>query len=316
MALADIGQATSVDLAARAAVSERYAREWLGGMAAAGYIAYDPATGQFTVPPAHAPVLAREGGPFFVGGAYELMFAEIGQIGRLAEVFRTGEGVPAAAYGATLWEGQERFSAGWTDHLLTQAWIPAMPDVRAKLERGAAVADVGCGYGRALITLARAYPDSYFVGYDSYEPAIAQATANARTACVADRVRFQQLDVTRGLPAEYDIITTFDVIHDAGDPSAMARAIRQALKSGGTYVCLEMNCSDRLEENAGPIGALGHGISVLYCLPVSLAAGGPGLGTLGLPHPKLEALCRAANFTAVRRLPLDDPFHSVYEVSA
>jgi SAM-dependent methyltransferase len=284
-------------------------------MAAAGYLAFDPATDRFTLPPAHAPVLAEEGGPFFVGGAYQLMAAEIGQLGRLAEAFRTGEGIPATAYGAALWDGQERLSAGWVDHLLTREWIPAMPDVRARLERGAAVADIGCGHGRALIKLARTYPDSYFVGYDIAEQVIAQATTNARVAGVADRVRFQHLDATRGLPAEYDIITTFDVIHDAGDPPAMVNAIRRALTPGGAYVCVEINCSDRLEENTGPLGALLHGISVLYCLPVSLAVGGPGLGTLGLPHARLADLCLAAGFSAVRRLPLEHPLNSVYVIT-
>ena len=313
-ALANISAATSADLAARAGVSERYAREWLGGMACAGYVSYDPATGRFALPPEHAPVLAEEGGPFFMGGGYQLLSAETEQLGRLAEAFKTGEGVPAADYPAAIWEGQERFSAGWVEHLLTQVWIPAMPSVQAALERGAGVADIGCGRGRALIKLAQTFPNSYFVGYDIAEQAIAQATANARAAGVADRVRFQALDATQGLPAEYDLITTFDVIHDAGNPAAMARAIHRALKVGGIYVCVEANCSARLEENAGPLGTLFHGISLLYCLPVSLAAGGPGLGTLGLSHPKLEELCLAAGFGTVRQLPLENPFNSVYEI--
>jgi SAM-dependent methyltransferase len=314
-ALAAAGPATSAALAARAGVSERYAREWLGGMTAAGYIQYDPASRSFTLPAAHAAVLAQEGGPFFVGGPYELLLAEIGQLDRLEQAFRTGEGIPPSAYDDHLWEGQERFSAGWVEHQLTQVWLPALPGVQAQLARGAAVADVGCGRGRALIKLAQVYPNSYFVGYDAFEPLVAAATANARAAGVADRVRFQHLDATRGLPAQYDLITTFDVIHDAGDPPAMARAIREALKPGSAYLCVEINCSDTLEENAGPLGALFHGISVLYCLPASLAAGGPGLGTLGLPHPALEELCRAAGFGNVRRLPLENPFNSVYEIT-
>ena len=284
-------------------------------MAAAGYVTYGPVAGRFTLPPEHAPALAEEGGPFFVGGPHQLMLAEIGQLGALAEAFRSGGGVPPAAYDAGLWEGQERFGLGWVEHLLTQVWLPALPVVKASLERGAAVADIGCGRWRALIKLAQAYPNSYFVGYDLFEPVIAQAAANARAAGVADRVRFQHLDATRGVPAQYDLITTFDVIHDAGDPLAMARTIRQALKPDGTYLCVEINCSDKLEENAGPLGALFHGISLLYCLPTSLAAGGPGLGTLGLPHPKLEELCRAAGFSEVQRLPLENPFNSVYAIT-
>jgi len=312
--LATHGPSTSTELAARSGMNERYAREWLGGMAAAGYVVYDPASGRFTLPPEHAPALAQEGGPFFVGGPYQLLLAEIGQIDRIEEAFRTGGGVPLSAYDGGLWEGQERFSAGWVEHLLTQVWIPAMPEVQAKLERGAAVADLGCGSGRALIKLAQAYPNSYYVGYDVFEPVIARASENARAAGVSERLRFQQLDATSGLPGQYDIITTFDLVHDVSDPLALLRAIRQALKQDGGYICLEINCSDKLEENTGPLGALFHGISILYCTPTSLAQGGPGLGTLGLPEPKLRALCIEAGFRQVRRLPLENPFNTLYEI--
>jgi SAM-dependent methyltransferase len=312
--LAEHGPSTSAELAARSGIDERYAREWLGGMAAAGYAAYDPASGRFTLPPEHAPLLAQEGGPFFMGGSYQLMLAEIGQIGRVEEAFRTGGGVPLSAYDRSLWEGQERFSVGWVEHLLAQVWIPAMPAVQAKLEHGAAVADIGCGSGRALIKLAQLYPNSYFVGYDLFEPVIARASENACTAAVGERVRFQQLDATSGLPAQYDIITTFDVVHDVADPPALLHAIRQALRPDGVYICLEINCSAKLEENTGPLGALFHGISILYCTPTSLAHGGPGLGTLGLPEPRLRDLCVEAGFHQVRRLPLENPFNSLYEI--
>ena len=312
--LAAHGPATSVELAARAKINERYAREWLGGMAAAGYLEYDPASGRFTLPAEHEPSLAQEGGPFFVGGSYQLLLAEIGQIGRVAEAFRSGDGVPQSAYDESLWEGQERFGAGWVENLLTQVWLPALPEVQAKLERGAAVADVGCGRGRALIKLAHAYPNAYYVGYDAFEPAIAHASENARAAGVADRVRFQQLDATYGLPAQYDVITTFDVVHDAADPRGLLRAIRQALKPDGIYVCVEMNCSDKLEENIGPIGALFHGISILYCMTTSLAQGGAGLGTLGLPESRLRELCGEVGFRSVGRMPLENPFNVLYAI--
>lgn len=313
-ALAASGPATSAALAARTSLNERYVREWLGGMAAAGYLAYDPTSGQFTLPPEHAPVLAEEGGPFFIGGPCALLLAEIGQIGRITQAFRTGGGVPPAAYDEELWDGQDRLSAGWVDHQLTQTWIPSLPSVEAILVRGGAVADIGCGRGRALIKLAQVYPNAHFVGYDIFAPAIAHATTRAQAAGVADRVRFQQLDAGLGLPATYDLVTTFDVVHDVADPPALLRAIREALAPDGRYICLEINCSDKLEDNAGPLGALFHGISVFYCLPASLAVGGPGLGTLGLPERRLDSLCRDAGFRRVSRLPLDDPFHSLYEI--
>jgi SAM-dependent methyltransferase len=312
--LAANGPATSAGLAARVGVNERYAREWLGGMAAAGYVEYDSASGRFRLPPAHTPILAEEGNPFFVGGPYQLLLAEIAQIGRIEVAFRTGGGVPLAAYGESLLEGQERFSASWVEHQLTQVWIPAIPDVQGKLERGAAVADIGCGSARALIKLAQVYPNAYFVGYDILEDAIARATQNATAVGVADRVRFQQLDAEHGLPTSYDIVTTFDVVHDAVDPHGLLQAIRQALKPDGVYLCLETNCSEKLEENIGPLGALFHGISMLYCLTTSLAAGGAGLGTLGLPETRLREFCIDAGFRSVERIQLENPFNSLYAV--
>jgi SAM-dependent methyltransferase len=200
------------------------------------------------------------------------------------------------------------------ENFLIPGWLAAMPDARAKLEAGAAVADVGCGSGRALVKLGQTFPGSYFVGYDVLEPVVARATANAQAAGVADRVRFQQLDAARGLPGRYDVITTFDVVHDAVDPQALLSAIRQALNPDGLYICLEMNCADLPQDNTGPVAALFHGISIFYCMTTSLASGGAGLGTLGLPEGKLRDACVAAGFRNTERIPLQDPFHSLYLV--
>jgi SAM-dependent methyltransferase len=308
------GPATSVELAARAGINERYAREWLGGMASAGYVEYDPASRRFTLPPEHAPVLAQEAGPFFFGGLYQMMTGMTRVLDQLTQAFRAGGGVPQSAYDDNMWDGLERFTNGWFENLLTQQWIPAMPDVQAKLEHGALVADVGCGRGRALIKLAKAFPNSRYIGYDVFGPTIEKATANARVAGVADRVSFQQLDVSKGLPDQYDVIATFDVIHDAVDPLGLLRAIRQALRPDGVYVCLDINCSDKLEENSGPLGAMFHGFSVLYCMTTSLAGGGAGLGTLGLHEPKAREFCAEAGFSEIRRVPLENPFNNLYEV--
>jgi SAM-dependent methyltransferase len=312
--LAARGPSTSAELAARTGTDERYTREWLGGMTAARYIEYDQTSGRFALPPEHAPTLAQEDDLVFVGGQYQVMLAAIAQISLVEEAFRMGGGVPQSAYGDSLWDGQTRVSARWVENLLTQVWLPALPDVQAKLMRGAAVADVGCGRGLALIKLAQACPNSYYVGYDLFEPAIARASENARNAGVADRVRFQQIDAAHGLPAQFEIITTFDVVHDAADPSGLLRAIRQALRPDGVYVCVERNCSDTLEENVGPVGALSYGLSLFYCMTTSLAAGGAGLGTLGLPETRLRELCIKAGFRSVDRLPLENPFNAVYEI--
>src|SRR5205085_12371764 len=175
--------------------------------------------------------LADELGPQFLGGCYQQLPATVAVLDQLTQAFRQGGGVPQAAYDDRFWDGLERFTAGWFENLLLQQWIPAMPDVQARLDRGAHVADVGCGRGRALIKLAQAYPHSRYVGYDAFVPAIARATANAQAVGVADRVRFERRDVAAGLPKPYDVITTFDVVHDAVDPRGLLRAIRQALRS-------------------------------------------------------------------------------------
>src|SRR6266536_3739852 len=244
-----------------------------------------------------------------------MLIAEIGPYNQLIQAFRQGGGVPMEAYGPDLWEGQARFSASFFEHLLVPVWLPAMPEVQAKLERGALVADVGCGHGRALIKLAQTYPQSHYVGYDLFAPSVAKATANAHAAGVADRVLFEHLDVSEGLPEQYDIITTFDVVHDAVNPRKLLRAIREGLRPDGRYVCMEANGSDKLEENAGLLGSLFYGVSVLYCMTTSLANHGEGLGTLGLPETKLRAVCTEAGFSDVRRVPIEVPFNVLYEAT-
>ncbi len=213
------------------------------------------------------------------------------------------------------WGGMERFTASWFDHLLLPVWIPAMPRVEAALTRSAEVADVGCGRGRALVALARAFPRSRFVGFDAFAPSVERARRLAEEAGVADRVRFEVRDGSAGLPGRYDVVTTFDVVHDAVDPRGLLRAIRRAVREDGTYVCLDINCSHRLEENAGPLGALLYGFSILYCMTTSLAGAGEGHGTCGFSEAVVRELCAEAGFDCVRLVPLENPFNNLYEIT-
>jgi SAM-dependent methyltransferase len=310
------GPATSSELAQRTRTNERYVREWLGGMATAGYVQYDPSSLRFALPPEHAAAVAAEGGPFFFGGIYEMLPALMAVFDQVAEAFQKGGGVRQADYPPAMWDGLERFTAGWFNNLLLQQWIPAMPNVESRLKGGGRVADVGCGRGRALIKLAEAFPASQYFGYDAYGPAVQEATGRAKAAGVDDRVTFKELDVSKGLPGQFDLVSTFDVVHDAVDPVGLLRAIRQALRPEGIYVCLDVNCSDKLEENAGPLGAMFHGISVMYCMTTSLAWGGAGLGTVGFHERKVQELCTEVGFRSVRRVPLENPFNNLYEISS
>ena len=171
-----------------------------------------------------------------------------------------------------------------------QQWIPAVDGAYEKLQAGASYADIGCGAGQALIKLAQTYPRSNFVGYDSFHRAIERARSASEQTRLADRVRFELLDAADGLPEQYDLISTFDVVHDTIDPVGLLRAIRRALKPDGTYLMLEMRCTDDPSDNNGPFGTLLYGISVLYCMPTSLAHDGAGLGTCGCP-PDVAARC-------------------------
>ena len=158
--LASNGPSDGRELAQRSGINQRYAQEWLNGMFCAGYLEYDPGSGRFTLPPEHAPVLAQENGRVFLGGVYQSLPGLLAALDRLTESFRSGGGVPQDAYGGEWWEGQERYGAIRFDNLLVQRWLPSMPEVREKLDRGALVADVGCGAGGALINLAQAFPNS------------------------------------------------------------------------------------------------------------------------------------------------------------
>jgi SAM-dependent methyltransferase len=312
--LADGGPATSDELAERAGISERYALEWLRAMRAAEYLDFDRESGKFSLSPEHAMVLAAEGSPFFFGGGFQMIPGMVPALGRVVEAFEKGDGAPQDAYGEDWWVGMERFTNGWFENFLLQEWIPAMPDVKQKLESGALVADVGCGGGRALIKLAQEFPNSRFVGYDIFQTQVDRATANAEQAGVGDRIKFEVRDVVEGMPEQYDAITTFDVIHDAVDPVGLLKGIREGLKEDGSYVLLDINCADDPADNEGPLATMFYGFSVFYCMTTSLAHGGEGLGTCGLPEAKVRELCDEAGFGDVRRLPIENPFNVLYEI--
>lgn len=313
-ALAAGGPATSHELAARAGVEERYAREWLCAVSSAGYLDYDPESRRFTLPAEHQMALAWEGNPMFMGGVYQHLPGLFRPIDEVVQAFLKGGGVSQSSFPEDFREGMERISAGWFENFLVPEWIEGLPEVKAKLESGAKGADIGCATGRALIKLATSFPNSTFVGYDLFEPALVRARKNAEQAGVADRVKFETRNVVEGLTDKFDLITTFDVIHDIANPIKVLKGVREALVPGGTFLMLEINCSDKLEENLGPIATMLYGTSVLYCTPTSIANGGEGLGTMGMPESKVREFCEAAGFSQVRRVPIGNPFNALYEI--
>ena len=319
-ALAQAGAVTMEEFAERAGIHPRYAREWLSAMACHGYVAYDDATKKFHLPPEHALALADPDSPLYLTSLFAMPTAYWANVDRLTDAFRHGGGVPQECYGEGFWCGFERFTRTAFRNNLAQDWIPALPEVHARLQAGGSVADVGCGNGQALIFLARAYPDAVCVGFDNYAPAIESANANARAAGIPpERLRYEVCDVVNGLPGSYDFITCFDVVHDMPRPRPALTTIRQALKPGGTYFVLEFNFSSELQENIHHpfgIGAFGYSASVNYCMTQALAAGGEGTGTC-MGEKKMREFAQDAGFTHCRRLDFpNNPFNLFYELRA
>lgn len=311
-AMARSGPATPAELARQTDTDAAYVSEWLVNQAAAGYVAYDPATGRFELPPEHALALADESSAVFMAGAFQIATGLVPATDAIARAFRSGKGVSATAYGAELFEGMDRASRIRARGHLLASWLPALQDVTARLEVGAAVADVGCGQGAAVLVLAGAFPRSQFVGFDVHPPFIERARRAAAAAGLSGRARFEVASAHDFPGAAYDLVTCLDCLHELADPVAAARHVRSALNADGTWLVVEPFSSDRVEGNLGPLGRLVSSVSALYCLPAARAAGGARLGA-----PRGESWVRevaaGGGFSRVRLLP-DVPANLVFEI--
>jgi SAM-dependent methyltransferase len=312
-AMAGAGPLTVEQLAAKTSLSVRYVREWLGAMATARYVEHDAAAGTYLLTPEYAAALADEDSPFFIGGYFQMAQAAVTIAPKVAEAFRTGKGVTQAEYPAGFFEAAERNSRTRYLHKLLRKWIPAMPQVVARLNAGGIAADVGCGGGRAAIMIAQAFPKAHLFGYDIHGESIERARRSAAAEGVADRAHFQTIDGGQLPAAKFDFVSTFDVVHDAVDPVGLMKAIRRSLKEDGTYLVQEVNVSDKLEENMKPLGKMVYSISTLYCMTTSLAHGGAGIGT-AMGENKARELASAAGFSRFTRLPVKDDFAVLYEL--
>ncbi len=313
--LAQNGPATSVEFARRSGLMERYVREWLHALGSAAYLAYDASQDRFSLPDEHRAVLADENHPLFQGGMFQVVAAEMQVVDQVSRAFRDGGGVPLTAYSVDLWDGEARFSAARYRASLLSSWLPRLPGVVEALQRGASVADVGCGEGYVLMLLAEAYPNSRYVGFDPSEMAIRRARERAEAEGLADRVTFLEMDPAAALPEQFDIITTFTVVHDAAFPEELLKRIREALRPDGVYICRDIAGRERFDPAGGMDALACYAESVLYCLTTALAEGGEGLGTLGLSEERFRRLCHAAGFRTIRRVEIDDPFANLYEVT-
>jgi SAM-dependent methyltransferase len=291
---------TAPELAARTGTHERYVREWLGNQAACGYVEYDAASGKYSLGEEQALCLANPNGPVDLPGAYAVV-EDLFHIKRRAlENFRTGAGMEWGEHHPCLFHGTERFfRAGYNANLLS-AWIPALDGVAEKLSSGARAADIGCGHGASTILMAKAFPNSQFVGVDYHEESVHIARDRAAQAGVRN-ARFEVADAVSYDLKDLDFVAFFDCLHDMADPAGAARHAREALRSDGVCMLVEPIAGDRVEDNLNPVGRVYYGASSLICVPVSLARKGPALGAQAGERRLRSVVVEQGGFTRFRR---------------
>jgi SAM-dependent methyltransferase len=299
-------------LARTTGTDPRYVEEWLRGQAAGGYVEYDATTATYSMTPEQAFALTDPTGPVFLPGAFELALGALKAEPRIEQAFRTGTGVGWHEHDEEVFTGCERFfRPGYLMHLLAE-WIPALEGVQAKLEEGATVADLGCGHGASTLLMAEAFPLSRFTGSDYHDGSIEAARERAVETGLTDRVTFEVSGAQSLAARDLDLVTTFDCLHDMGDPLGAAARIRQSLAPDGTWMIVEPAAGDTVESNLNPVGRLYYGFSTFLCVPNAMSQ--PGGYTLGAQagEAAVRQVVTDAGFTRFRRV-AETPFNLVYE---
>jgi SAM-dependent methyltransferase len=311
--LATKGAQSAGELAANTGTHERYVREWLNAHAASGYVQYLADSGRYQLSAEQAMLFAQEDSPAFIVGGFQTALAAGRIVDRLTEAFRSGAGIGWHEHHPDMFPGCARFfRVGYLNHLV-QEWIPALDGVKARLDAGVRVADVGCGVGYSTLIMAKAFPESHFTGFDYHEESIAAAIGHARQAGLGN-VSFEigRADDYRAPAGGYDFVTVFDALHDMGDPAAASRHVLRTLAPEGTWMIVEPYAGDRIEENMNPIGRAFYAASTLLCTPCSLSQEGRmGLGAQA-GEARLRSVVTAAGFSRFRRA-MHSPVNLVLE---
>jgi SAM-dependent methyltransferase len=307
------GPTTPGRLAEDTGTAEPYAREWLNAQAAGGFVDYDPATGSYTLPAEHAMALTDETSPAYLPGFFQIALGTVQDSWRLVDAAREGAGLGWHEHNHDVHEGCERFFRPGYHANLVSGWLPALDGVVDKLERGVRVADIGCGHGASTVIMAQAFPRSTFVGSDYHAASIEEARQRAEAAGVADRVTFEVATAQTFSGTGFDLVTTFDALHDMGDPVGAARRVRQALTDDGTWMVVEPMAGDRVEDNLNPVGRAYYGFSTLLCTPASLSQEvGLALGTQAGPA-RIRDVVTTGGFSRFAKV-AETPFNQVLEV--
>ena len=311
-ALAGAGPLTPAELAGQTGTAERYVREWLNAQAAGGYVDYDPDTVRYALPAEHAVALTDESSPAYLPGFFQIALGTVHDSPRITEAAKTGVGIGWHDHVHDVHEGCERFFRPGYNANLLPSWLPALDGVVGKLQRGAKVADVGCGHGASTILMAQAFPASIFAGSDYHEGSIRVARERAEDAGVTDRVGFEVAPAASYSGRGYDLVTMFDCLHDMGDPAGAARHVRKSLAADGTWMIVEPAAGDRVEDNLNPVGRAYYSFSTLLCTPASLSQDvGLALGAQA-GEARIRDVVTSAGFGRFRRVS-ETPFNIVFE---
>lgn len=310
-AMADSQPVTVDQLAERTGTNPAYIYPWLVNQAAGGYIEYSPETNSYILPTENALALAIEGdNPFFVAGGFEVITSMMKSENKIRDHFKDGGGMTWGEHDHGLFEGTERFfRPGYLANLVA-SWLPSLEGVVPKLERGAKVADVGCGFGASTIIMAKAYPNSHFWGFDNHAPSIEQARREAEESGVYN-VTFHVAGAQEFPGENYDLVAFFDCIHDMGDPIGAIRHTAQALAADGTAMIVEPMAGDNVEGNLNPVGRIFSAASVLVCSPNAIATGDTVLGTIAT-EKALRTVVETGGLSRFRRS-TETPFNRIFE---
>ncbi len=311
---------TSDSLAAKAGLHERWVREWLYNQVAARIVTCaDLSASQpiFHLSPEGVAVLASPNHPAYGMGMFHRLPQTMGALEAMPEAFRTGVGHDYDSHGPEGAVGIERSFEPWNQNFLIPMVIPALDGMKEKLSSGVRVADIGCGSGGAALLMGSTFPNSTIDGFDISKFALERAEERKSESGARNVSFFDPREHPIADDHSYDLICTFDCIHDMTQPTEMMKTIRKALKDDGTWLLVDIKAQETLELNVSknPMASLLYGISVLSCMSSAMSeAGGEGLGTLGLSAAKAESMAREAGFTQFKKLDVEHSVNAFYEV--
>lgn len=310
--LAAGGALTPAELAERTGTALPYAREWLNAQAAGSFVHYDPDSGRYALPAEHAVALTDEDSPAFLPGLFQIALGTVAGTDRVLQAARDHEGIGWHERNEDVHVGCERFFRPSYLAYLVDAWLPAA-GASDLLRAGGRAADIGCGHGASTVLMAQGFPEATFVGSDYHAASVEVARERAEAAGVADRVTFEVTPAQDRHDGSFDVVTTFDALHDMGDPVGTAREVFTMLADDGVWMIVEPMAGDHVEDNLNPVGRTYYGFSTLLCTPASLSQEvGLAIGTQAGPA-KIREIATAAGFGQCATV-AQTPFHRVLAV--